>query len=262
VTHVKRQSVVIVKSLSSLVEQYHKGKSILDLAKQVNFPPYLLARYIVEAIADLGSKSRLTQALRTPLHLLVDPSILRSIYQQDSELTTLDSTEIMARLAHQVEKAMDADPLYGPVHDKSRHVVGIEYEVVLEHFLSTRQVPFETEAQLRSRGTSKTPDVLLTCPLGVPVKLKDGSVEWKVVCWIDSKALFGDVGTHRSSVLPQAETYVHRFGPGLILYWFGHAPLERLGDVQGDICVLGWNLPSRFMLPTGEIIGSDETHVH
>ena len=28
------------------------------------------------------------------------------------------------------------------------------------------------------------------------------------------KALFGDVNTHQRNVLPQAEGYVHRFGPG------------------------------------------------
>ena len=36
------------------------------------------------------------------------------------------------RLAMEVRAAMDADPFYGPLHDKERHTVGIEYEVVLE----------------------------------------------------------------------------------------------------------------------------------
>lgn len=59
--------------------------------------------------------------------------------------------------------------------------------------------------------------------------------------------------THNNSVLPQAESFVHRFGPGLILYWFGHAPIERLGDGHGDVLVSGWTLPDEFMLPTGKI---------
>ena len=63
--------------------------------------------------------------------------------------------------------------------------------------------------------------------------------------------MFGDAGTHRTSVLPQAEAYVHRYGPGMILYWFGHAPLERLGNSQGDI-VIASGLPDIFMWPTGE----------
>lgn len=68
------------------------------------------------------------------------------------------------------------------------------------------------------------------------------------------QALFGDVNTHQMSVLPQAESYVHRFGPGLVLYWFGHAPLDRLGDGQGDIAIAAWDVPDKFMLPTGEIL--------
>ena len=69
------------------------------------------------------------------------------------------------------------------------------------------------------------------------------------------QALFGDVTTHQTSVLPQAESYVHRFGPGLVLYWFGHAPRDRLSDAQGDISIVGWDLPCRFMLPTGDFVG-------
>jgi hypothetical protein len=49
-------------------------------------------------------------------------------------------------------------------------------------------ISFETEVQLRERGTSRTPDVLLSCPLGVEMARKDGlGSEWKVICWIDSK---------------------------------------------------------------------------
>ena len=40
----------------------------------------------------------------------------------------------------------------------------------------------------------------------------------------------------------------------LVLYWFGHAPLHRLNTSQGDITILGWDLPTKFMFPTGEIV--------
>jgi hypothetical protein len=64
------------------------------------------------------------------------------------------------------------------------------------------EMPFETEEILRARGTAKTPDILLSCPVGVKVKKRniednvkmheavaenDHEHEWKMICWIDSK---------------------------------------------------------------------------
>mmetsp|Transcript_10955 Transcript_10955/g.32423 ORF Transcript_10955/g.32423 Transcript_10955/m.32423 type:complete len:211 (-) Transcript_10955:625-1257(-) len=180
------------------------------------------------------------------------------------------SAESLSRLSLEVIDAIASDPLYGPRHDRDRHSVGLEYEIILEQVLLSISIPFETEAQLRIKGTARTPDILLSCPVGVKIRKRrshqpslhknqtaskeSDEYEWKVVCWIDSKALFGDVQTHNTSVLPQAETYVHRFGPGIVLYWFGHAPIERLGDGHGDVVVMGWNIPESFMLPTGEVV--------
>lgn len=69
------------------------------------------------------------------------------------------------------------------------------------------EIPFETENDLRIKGTARTPDVLLSCPVGMKVPKRsstsrklslgdnssdieediDEEYEWKVVCWIDSK---------------------------------------------------------------------------
>jgi Protein of unknown function TPD sequence-motif len=66
--------------------------------------------------------------------------------------------------------------------------------------------------------------------------------------------MFGDVKNHQSSVVPQSEAYVHRHGPGMLIYWFGHAPLDRLDDCQGDVVIVGWDLPDLWMWPTGEVL--------
>jgi len=52
----------------------------------------------------------------------------------------------ITRLAAEVDEALEADVLYGPKHDRWRHIVGVEYEVVLED-------------RLRSMGTS-SPNVV------------------------------------------------------------------------------------------------------
>lgn len=288
------------------------GKSILQLAKKYNFPPSLLARAVVEHVT-IYEKKKVTQALRDPLNKLsstevilekykksehlhsastmmnnvkpksmpIDPFTGNPIDMVDGMLTSSASSSAgvpsITRLAREVIEATNSDPLYGPRFDRERQYVGVEYEILLERSLSSMNIAFETEEQLRVRGTPRTPDILFSCPMAIKVpkdalrnananensrgnKAKsenvvaedeDGGV-WKMICWIDSKALFGDVTTHKTSVLPQAETYINRFGPGLILYWFGHAPIELLGMHHGDVLVVG-EVPKVFMLPTGDL---------
>lgn len=72
------------------------------------------------------------------------------------------------------------------------------------------------------------------------------------------KALFGDAHTHKDSTVPQAESYIHRFGPGLLLYWFGHAPHAAI-TTSNDLMVTGWTLPDQWLLPTGEVIAYPAT---
>lgn len=167
-------------------------------------------------------------------------------------------------MASEVIRSIDCDPIYGPRHDRERRIIGVEYEIMLEQILLEKGIPFETESQLRIKGTARTPDILLSCPIGVKIAvhsrnrnqsknahLAGKEYQWKVVCWIDSKALFGDDQTHNFDVLPQAEAFVHRFGPGLILYWYGHAPIERLSDGHGDVIVSAYRLPECIILPGG-----------
>lgn len=39
------------------------------------------------------------------------------------------------RLALEVKEAIDSDPLCGPMSDRAKHFIGIEYEIVLERGL-------------------------------------------------------------------------------------------------------------------------------
>jgi hypothetical protein len=250
----------------------------MSLARQNSFPPYLFARTIVEEITNLKSRKGLTDAMRHPLEKLGDRGAILEAYQESENVerkqqdykhgeTEVDDAykegvckEVVAttRLALEVMDVIQRDPMNGPKFDAERNRAGIEHEILLQECLHAMGIPFETEEQLRDRGSSRTPDILLSIPVGV--KVMTGSDEqWKVVCWMDSKALFGDEATHKEMIKGQAESYVHRFGPGLVLYWFGHAPLERLDDVQGDVVVWRWKLPEEFMLPSGEMMREGQT---
>jgi hypothetical protein len=63
-------------------------------------------------------------------------------------------------------------------------------------------IPFETENDLRAKGTARTPDILFSYPVAVKVSKKlvprmtqmdvdidneDSDFVWKMICWIDSK---------------------------------------------------------------------------
>ena len=45
------------------------------------------------------------------------------------------TTATTTRLAREVVRALASDPMYGPLHDKNRHCIGIEYEALLEQSL-------------------------------------------------------------------------------------------------------------------------------
>ena len=70
-----------------------------------------------------------------------------------------------------------------------------------------REVPYESEDDLRAQGLAKTPDVRLGLPIGV-FDRRAGA--WREVNWVDSKAMFGDRHTWDGEHLAQLEGYVHR----------------------------------------------------
>lgn len=97
--------------------------------------------------------------------------------------------------------------------------IGLEYELRLERELRLMSISFSDETILRSRGYDKTPDFKLDVPIAV-----DGFI----VNWVESKALFGDEENHSGYLKEQLMCYWNRFGPGLVIYWFGF--LETLNS--------------------------------
>jgi hypothetical protein len=143
VTHIKRTAFKLKNSLPRYLDQYKKGKSIQDIAKRANYSPYLLARYMVQEMTTLDKKE-ITNAMKDPMNLLGTSDVIQSKYRNDALDKAIWSTKHQqqqqsktTRLAQEVRDIIDSDPMYGPMHDKGRHLIGIEYEVVLEHKLQT-----------------------------------------------------------------------------------------------------------------------------
>lgn len=169
------------------VSRYKAGHSLLDIAEWINLAPTMVARRVMELHCGMSRKA-ISAAMRDPMKI------------EDT------------RLRKQVEQCVQCDEYSGPAVDRARNVIGQEYELRLADQLRALRLQFECENDLRARGCYKTPDVLLRVPVAFC-----GSV----VCWVDSKAKFGDEFTLTKDYNDSISSYVGRFGPGMVVYWFG-----------------------------------------
>jgi len=97
-------------------------------------------------------------------------------------------------------------------------MVGLEQEYILQERLRNLNLKFLSENDLREEKTFKTPDIRLRVPIGVC---------GNIVNWIESKAMFGDKETYDTYMNKQLRAYRNRYGPGMVIFWFGYlAELE------------------------------------
>lgn len=90
----------------------------------------------------------------------------------------------------------------GPLIDLKRQAIGEDYEVRLKKLAADVGLEFHDEVYLRRYGYDKTPDL----KLAVPCMYKG-----KIISWIESKASFGDMTSHRQYVNDQLASYGNRY---------------------------------------------------
>ncbi|CAI5733923.1 unnamed protein product [Hyaloperonospora brassicae] len=204
------------------------GESICAIALSVAFSPCMLARVLLKAKYQ-WSKATISRLFKEAMREEEEEAEEEERGEEEEEGTDGDlrattgsfvSKADYAQVIPELRECVEADAYCSPLADRVRHSVGQEYEDVLLMTLRTRQLVFESEATLRAKGLSKTPDVRLLLPIGVK-DAADGE-RLHVVHWIDSKAMFGDRYTHDTENASQLQGYVNRFGPGMVIYWFGH----------------------------------------
>ncbi|CAM9409903.1 unnamed protein product [Pylaiella littoralis] len=225
--HIRKVDWRCKQRTEEFMTQYRNGSRIVDIARQpgLRYSPYLMARILVGAL-ETGT---------AVAHLMRDPSLISD-----------------DRLRREVEDCMSEDKDYSPYLDRVRRGLGAEYEFILQQKLRARGVAFESESDLREKGAYKTPDMLLQVPMAV----KGPSNEWVVVSWVDSKAMFGDELTYVHEHQSQLLSYVNRYGPGLVIYWFGFVETlvsPKFDGYKKDIMVKA-DFPSPIMLPDGQIL--------
>ncbi|XP_058808547.1 CDAN1-interacting nuclease 1 isoform X2 [Phymastichus coffea] len=167
-----------------------------------------------------GILLRMACKLKTCPALLAN-KVLKEYYLSSENVTKNDLQKMMkdttlishASLAYEVYLCVLYDNQYGAIANSVSDCTGQEYEIKLEHYLIEHKIPFLNEELLRTKGYDKTPD----CKLEIPIAINDF-----VINWIESKAQFGTPETHKSYVKGQFLSYWNRFGPGLVIYWFGY----------------------------------------
>nr|CAG4650334.1 EOG090X0A0V [Sida crystallina] len=195
------------KYIDSIAREDEPG-ILLRIADEVGLSPALLTRAIIDRHYQKPDKSK-------PAKMLVS-----SLMKNTSLIDDRD-------LALEAYLCILEDDEYGPIAEAAKQSLGFEYEIRLRRELDQLKITFLHEDDLRVKGFDKTPDIKLEIPVAV-----DG----QVINWIESKALFGDEEAHRGYLKDQLYSYWNRFGPGLVIYWFGY--VEGLEKIHQDRTIL------------------------
>ncbi|XP_023269028.1 uncharacterized protein C15orf41 homolog [Seriola lalandi dorsalis] len=187
----------------SEVKAHPTAPVLLELANEVDLSPALMARIILDRfLQDLEGGMHVDDVIRTAWASFPSPR---------TPPTHPPFSHTIIFLPPLFQCTIN-DCCYGPLVDCIKHAIGQEHEVLLCDKLKERNLSFLDENQLRAMGYDKTPDIILEVPI---------AVEGHIVHWIESKASFGDDHSHRTYLNEQFWSYWNRFGPGLVIYWYG-----------------------------------------
>ena len=195
--HHRKENVAkyYIKFLDAMQRHERQGH-LARMAHNIDFPPTLLARIILEEYfkETVFSDTETVPKGYVSKHIK-DPSLIPD-----------------AVVRREVELCIAGDDICGPVVDSLKHESGLKYEKILHDMLTERDISYSDEEVLRKEGYDKTPDFKLVIPIGV---------NNRVVNWIECKASFGDEESHSGYLANQFWSYTNRYGPGLVIYWFG-----------------------------------------
>lgn len=260
-------------ALERYIHLYTQQKlSIIYIAKQINYSPYLLARNLLPYLFTPSTPaSTVTTATITKSNISSSSSSSSLSSSISSSLSTNSSSIINAntalnphqlplvptipknmithyirnphhitdeRLRNDIITCCANDEHFSPFFDRIHNYLGIEYEYKLQQYLTIKNIPYNTEQDLRKLGYPRTPDAHLKRPIVIPCPYgnlscsspfltlsssssSSSSTHEHIICWIDSKASFGDPFHHGEENASQLRSYVQFYGPGLVIYWYG-----------------------------------------
>jgi len=193
---------------------------IVKLAKKNRFSPAQSAKIILEEYIKRNkedpeefSKEKISKLIR--------------------DTTLIDDQ----KLATEVWLANIKDNNYGPSSECIKAAIGYDYEKKAKKALERLGLSYQDEYELRDKGYDKTPDIKLDIPF---------AYNGHVINWIESKALFGDEDHHAGYLRDQLWSYWNRYGPGMVIYWFGF--IEELDENRNKGIIVCDDFPENIQL--------------
>lgn len=205
--------------IGEIADLYNRGRDILDLSSQYDFPPLNLLRGV---LIENGR----------------DPSSLYAIFMDSVD----PSTMLVGRDLDQFKRALnnDADSTF---NQQEITRIAAEHEAKAIRFFRTLGIRFKTQEQLAAQQTKTfgrpiaTPDLLFLDPVtinGVPIS------------WIDYKdfILLPDIFI-TNKIREQAAKYYQRWGTGAMLFRYGFVDGV---NIPGAIVIDTSPIPDKFIL--------------
>lgn len=200
---------------SAVKSKDYKEGVVIKLAKKNRFSPAQTAKIILEE-----HLKRLNISNVPISHLMKNTALIED-----------------PKLATEVWRANLKDNNYGFSSECIKSAIGYDYENKVKKALENLGVSYQDEHELRLKGYDKTPDIKLDIPF---------AYNGHVINWIESKALFGDEDHHKNYLKEQLWSYWNRYGPGMVIYWFGF--IDELDDNRDRGIIVSDHFPTDIQL--------------
>ncbi|MBA3045705.1 MAG: C15orf41 family protein [Candidatus Thermoplasmatota archaeon] len=171
---------------SQLLAQWNRGTSLVQIARKELFPPVLLSLILLQQ--DGIPRKDFWKYVRDP------------------------QTAPDKRLKKEIFDVVREDIIYSPAGMDVQFQRGKKGEARLCEWLDRNNLAYRTEEDIRGEY-QKTPDCLLDKPI---------MIDGMEIHWFESKANFGNAHEVRRNNKKQIVPYTEIFGPGIVVYWFGH----------------------------------------
>jgi len=219
VGNVKKTHQQFKNQEENVVREWKSGKTFLEISQRYRYPPTLVSTLILQ---NTGCKKK-------------------EIAQYYEDTKSIPNPRLQKELA----ESLNADYYFSPKAHKLQKKKGEIGENIISLWLEKKGYEYVGENELRTFGNDgKTPDFLLKEPFYLDINNTadidnsvniDNSVdidnsydfdtaddtEKSKIYWIESKALFGEIKEHKNYEKKQFLEYSNRYGPGLVVYWYG-----------------------------------------